>query len=62
MAIMAARGDAATFRRPCNVDDDDAGDPVREARDSTSSIVLDCQPLLTLTIAYDRRVRSSADS
>ena len=59
---MVARGDAATLRRPCSVDVDEAGDPVRDARDSTSSIVLDCQPLLTLTIAYDRRVRSSDDS
>ena len=51
MAIIVARGDAATFRRPCSVDVDDVGDPVRDARDSTSSMVLDCQPLLTLTIA-----------
>lgn len=62
MAIILARGDAATFRRPGNVDVDDAGDPVRDARDSTSSMVLDCQPLLTLTIAYERRVRSSEES
>ena len=51
MAIMVVRGDAATLNRPCSVDVEEAGDPVRDARDSTSSIVLDCQPLLTLTIA-----------
>lgn len=62
MAIMVARGDAVTLSLPCSVDVDEAGDPVRDARDSTSSIVFDCQPLLTLTIAYDRRVRSSDDS
>jgi len=59
---MAARGDVIGFRRPCNVDVDDVGDPACDAKDSTSSIECDCHPLFTFTMAYERRVRSSDDS
>lgn len=50
------------MRRPWRVEVDEVGDPAWDARDSTSSIVFDCHPLLTLTIAYERRVRSSEES
>jgi hypothetical protein len=47
---MAMRGEAVV-RRPWRVEVEDVGEPAAEARDSTSSMVLLCQPLLTLTIA-----------
>lgn len=46
----------------CTVELLEAGEPAREASDSTWSIEWDCHPLLTLTIAYERRVLSSAES
>jgi hypothetical protein len=62
MSAMAVRGDAMVCLRPCSVDVDDVGDPVCEARDSTSSMEFDCHPLLTLTMAYESRVRNSDES
>lgn len=59
---MVTRGDVIRFLRPWMVDVEDVGEATWDARDSTSSIGRDCQPLLTLTIAYDKRVRSSAVS
>lgn len=38
------------------------GETACEARDSTSSMEWDCQPWLTLIMAYERRVRSSVES
>lgn len=40
----------------------DVGEPACEANVSTWSMVWDCHPLLTLTMAYDRRVFNSADN
>lgn len=40
----------------------DVGEAACEANDSTSSMVWFCQPLCTLTMAYERRVFKSADS
>lgn len=48
--------------RPCIVDVLEAGDAPCEAKFSTWSIECDCQPLFTLTIAYDKRVFNSAES
>lgn len=48
--------------RRCTVEDDDTGDAACEARVSTWSMVCDCHPWLTLTIAYDKRARNSAES
>ena len=49
------------FRR-CIVDAVEAGEAACEAKVSTCSIECDCHPWLTLTMAYDRRAFSSADS
>ena len=40
----------------------EAGEAAWEARDSTSSSDRPCQPWFTLIMAYERRVRNSADS
>lgn len=48
--------------RPWIVDVLDAGDAACEVKFSTWSILCDCQPLFTFTIAYDRRVFNSAES
>jgi len=40
----------------------EVGEPDCEASVSTWSMVWDCHPLLTLTMAYDSRVFNSADS
>jgi hypothetical protein len=40
----------------------DAGEAAWEASASTWSMECDCQPWFTLTMAYDKRVFSSADS
>ena len=46
----------------CTVELLEVGEAAREASDSTWSIEWDCHPLLTLTIAYESRVLSSAES
>lgn len=58
---IAVRGEVTRFLRPCNVEEDDVGDPACDARDSTSPIEFDCHPLFTFTIAYERRVLNSAE-
>ena len=59
---MIVRGDRTGFARPCKVEFEDVGDATCDANDSTSSMEFACQPLFTLTMAYDRRVRSSEDN
>jgi hypothetical protein len=54
LAECAATGSRGLADEPClrwTVDVVDEGDAARDARDSTSSKVWDCQPLLTLTMA-----------
>ncbi len=69
VVLLLARWDTAescglvedSFLR-CIVEALDAGDAAWEARVSTWSMLWDCQPWLTLTIAYDKRALSSAES
>lgn len=58
----ANRGLAEEPWRRWTVEVLEVGEAACEASDSTSSRELSCQPLLTLTIAYERRVRNSAES
>lgn len=60
--LMGIRGLAEEPCRLCIVDVVETGDAAWDAIFSTSSSEFDCQPLLTLIMAYDRRVFNSLDN
>ena len=60
--LIAIRGLADEPCRRCTVDVLETGEAACDAMFSTSSSEFDCQPLLTLTMAYERRVRNSLDN
>lgn len=62
MGAIGIRGLADVPCLPCKVEVLEVGEAACDASDSTSSIVFPCQPLFTLTIAYDNFVLSSAES